>query len=189
MKALVVYESMFGNTRHIAEAIAEGLRESIPTDIAPARHPEAVELDDVELVVVGAPTHAWGLSSERTRDAAAQDCAKHPDHLLDTSPIGPGVREWLKEQHGRRACRAVAFDTRIDKPEILTGSAARSIQRRLRHAHFSTFASPHSFTVTATAGPLVAGEIERARQWGEAMGRSIAPHRSARPMPDRAAGR
>lgn len=173
MKALVVFESMFGNTRHVAEAIAEGLSLALPTEIAPARHPEAIELDDVGLVVVGAPTHAWGLSSTRTRDAAAMDGAKRLDHLLDATPLGPGVREWLHDQKGRHACRGAAFDTRIDKPKALTGSAARTIQRHLRHAGFETLATPHSFRVTGTAGPLASGEIDRARQWGEALGRTF----------------
>jgi len=131
MKAIVVFESMYGNTRHIAEAIADGLRWSISTDVVLARDAGDVHLDDVELVVVGGPTHAWGLSSKRTRVAAQQDAVKHPDHLLDTAQEGPGIREWLQEVHCNHQCRAVSFDTRLDKPKVFTGSAARSIQRRL----------------------------------------------------------
>ena len=70
MKAIVVFESMYGNTRHIAEAIADGLRWSMPTEAVLARDAAGMDLVDVELVVVGGPTHAWGLSSKRTREGA-----------------------------------------------------------------------------------------------------------------------
>lgn len=173
MKALVVYESMYGNTRHIAEAIAGGLRMSVPTNLWLARDAAVADLDDVELVVVGGPTHAWGVSSRRTRDAAVVDAGKHPDHLLENASVVAGVREWLHAMKRQGRCRAVAFDTRLGKPKLLTGSAARAIQRKLRRAGFTTFDRAHSFTVTASAGPLSPGEIERAEQWGEAMGRKI----------------
>jgi hypothetical protein len=173
MKALVVYESMYGNTRHVAEAIAGGLRSSMPTDIVLARDATALDLDHMDLVVAGAPTHAWGLSGQRSREAAVLKAAKHPDHLLDCVPCGPGVREWLREVKGHGMCRGVAFDTRLAKPKLLTGSAGWAIQRGLHRAGFSSFGTAHSFKVTGMAGPLATGEIERAQQWGEAMGRTI----------------
>lgn len=187
MKALVVYESMYGNTRHIAEAVTDGLRSSITTELVLAGDTRAVDLDDVQLVVVGAPTHAWGLSRGRTREAAVMDAAKHPDHHRESVPLGPGVREWLRELKQQDTRRGVAFDTRLDKPKLFTGSAARTIQRGLRAAGFSTFGEPHSFTVTGMAGPLTLGEVERARQWGEAMGRTIVQLTPPQAMPERAA--
>ena len=141
------------------------------------------DLEDVELVVVGGPTHAWGLSSKRTRVGAQQDAAKHPDHLLDAAQPGTGVREWLQDVRCDHQCRGVSFDTRLDKPQALTGSAARSIQRRLRHIGFSDFGTPHSFKVTGMAGPLAPGEIDRATQWGEAMGRTIVPRTARKLVP------
>jgi Flavodoxin domain len=174
MKALVVYESMYSNTRRIAEEIADGLRSSFPTDIALARDAEALDLEDVELVVVGAPTHAWGLSRASTREGAAHDAIKHPDRLLDSGQPGTGVREWLHELTPGGGRRAATFDTRFDKSMVLTGSAARVIQRGLRRAGFTIVAKPESFVVTGMAGPLAPGEIERANQWGEALGRTIA---------------
>ena len=172
MRALVIYESMFGNTRHIAEAIAEGLRWSMPTETVLARDATAADLEDVSVVVVGAPTHGMGLSRPRTRDAAVMDGVKHPDHLLDSDPQKEGVREWLHELQRPVSCFGAAFDTRLDKPKILTGSASRAIHRGLRHSGFSTLSEPHSFIVTGMAGPLAPGEIQRAEQWGEAMGRT-----------------
>lgn len=174
MKALVVYESMYSNTRHIAEEIAEGLRSSFPTETALARDAGAIDLEDVELVVVGAPTHAWGLSRTSTRESAMQDSIKHPDRLLDSGQPGTGVREWLHDLAPAAGRRAVAFDTRFDKPKVLTGSAARAIQRGLRHAGYELVAKPESFVVMGMAGPLAPGEVERANQWGEALGRTIA---------------
>ena len=173
MKAIVVFESMYGNTRQVAEAIADGLRWSIPTEAVLAAHAADIDLEGVELVVVGGPTHAWGVSSKRTRIGAQQDAVKHPDHRLDIAQAGVGIREWLRGVHCSHQCRGVSFDTRLDKPLAITGSAARSIQRRLRHVGFLSFDKPHSFRVTGMAGPLAAGEIERAAQWGEAMGRLI----------------
>ncbi len=173
MKALVVYESIFGNTRHIAEAVADGLRQSIDTELIRAHDAGEIDFDDVRLMVVGAPTHAWSLSREHTRESAFLDAREHPDHLLESALIGTGVREWLHGLPRLDGCRGVGFDTRYDKPKLLTGSAARSIQRGLCAAGFSPFGEPHSFVVTGTAGPLAFGEIERAREWGEAMGHMI----------------
>lgn len=183
MRAIVVFESMYGNTRHIAEAVADGLRWTIPTDVVQAGDAGSLELGGVDLLVVGGPTHAWGISSKRTRDGAAQDAIKHPDHVLDSGATGPGIREWLEQVKSHEGCRGVSFDTRFNKPQALTGSATRSIQRRLRRAGFASFDKPNSFTVTGMGGPLEPGEIERASQWGEAMGRKLAPltERSLKP--------
>ena len=175
MKALVVYESMYGNTRHIATAIADGLRSSLTTDLVVVHDADGIDLDDVVLLVVGAPTHAWGLSRFSTRGSAHHD-PKHADHLLDSAAYSTGVRDWLHAMPRRISHlgkRAVAFDTRYDKPKMVTGSATRGIQHGLRAAGFATFGEPHSFVVTGLAGPLASGEIERARQWGVAMGRLI----------------
>ncbi|MDX5309965.1 MAG: flavodoxin domain-containing protein, partial [Rhodococcus sp. (in: high G+C Gram-positive bacteria)] len=58
MRALVVYESMFGNTRHVAEAVARGLGSAVRTVPVTQAHEE--NLSDYDLVVVGGPTHAHG---------------------------------------------------------------------------------------------------------------------------------
>ena len=188
MKALVVYESMFGNTRHIAEAIAAGLSSLVPTEVVLARDAGDDDLEGVGLVVVGGPTHAWGLSGTRSREGALADAAKHPDHLLETKPLGPGVREWLHDLDRHHGCYAAAFDTRLDKPTVLTGSAARKIQRRLHRAGLSTLAEPHSFVVTGMAGPLALGEIERATQWGQALGGAYVQMTAAGVKPAKIAG-
>ena len=186
MKALVVFESLYGNTRHIAEAVAEGLRGSIPTELMRVSDAYDVDLSDVRLLVVGAPTHSRGLSRANTRESAVRDATSHADRLLESVSPGPGVREWLHRLPRQRNCRGVAFDTRFDMPLSVTGCAARSIQRGLHAAGFPAFGEPRSFLVMGTAGPLAFGEIERAREWGEAMGRMIVGMSVGMAMPARA---
>ncbi|MDP9465327.1 MAG: flavodoxin domain-containing protein [Actinomycetota bacterium] len=173
MKALVVYESMYGNTRHVAEAIAEGLNSSIDARVMLVGDATAADVADVQLLVIGAPTHAWSLSRRRTRQAAAKEVAKQPDQHVSSAAVAAGVREWLRSVRLHGNCPSAAFDTRLDRPRLFTGSAVRSIERGLLAAGFTTFGESHSFRVRGTTGPLAFGEIERAREWGEAMGRAI----------------
>ena len=173
MKALVVYESMYGNTRHIAEAITEGLQTSIDAQTMPVSDVKAIDIDNAQLVVVGAPTHAWGLSRRRTREVAASDMAKHSDQRVSPVAVTTGVREWMRGINLQRSCRSAAFDTRLDRPRLFTGSAVRTIERGLVAAGLSVLGEPHSFRVEGTTGPLAVGEIERAREWGETMGRTM----------------
>ena len=68
MKALVVYESMFGNTAHIARAIGAGLAEGgVVVTIAKVDAVDADEVAGADLLIVGGPTHAHGLSSASSR--------------------------------------------------------------------------------------------------------------------------
>lgn len=153
MGAVVVYESMFGNTRIIAEAIAEGLRASDPgaqVAVMPVAEAVTSKLTDADLLIVGAPTHFSRMPTPRSRKAFAS---------------GPGVREWLAAlpaaAPGRRAA---AFDTRLSYP--LAGSAARPISRRLHRRGYQIVARPAGFIVQHSKGPLKDGERERARAWG-----------------------
>ena len=178
MRALVVYESMFGNTHLIAEAIATGLDRSGSHVIKPAH---AVSFEDVEaadIVVVGGPTHAWSMARASTRKGATDDSAKHPEHALEPDAAEPGLREWFRQLAEQRGRYAAAFDTRLDKPKLLTGSAARSITRELDDHGFQTLGEPSSFVVSGMDGPLVAGEVERACAWGELLGRLVEQHQA-----------
>jgi hypothetical protein len=159
-RALVIYESMFGNTRAIAEEVAHGLSARCATELVEVGRAPAAIPPDVSVVVVGAPTHAFGLSRPKTR----HDAATRTDEQLDTSM---GLREWLHSlPRPRPGIEAVAFDTRIDSPR-LPGSAARAAERRLRKLGFSIAAPAQSFFVTGTKGPLLGGELERARTWAK----------------------
>jgi len=168
-RALVIFESMFGNTRTIAEAVAEGLSSQFMTDLTEASLAPTRIAADVALVVVGGPTHAFGLTRPRTR----QDAATQTDEPL-VSPAS-GVREWLDAvERPRTGVGAAAFDTRIDKPRV-PGSAARGAEKRLRRLGFRVVAAAQSFFVTGTKGPLVPGEVERARRWAEQVAARLGP--------------
>ncbi len=168
MRAIVVYESMFGGTRHIAEAVADGLRSSGSADVRLVRAADADEgaLDGMDLVVVGGPTHAWSMPRPSTR-RGAPDYVRKPGSGLTLEPgaeTGPGVREWLSTLHGLRVA-AAAFDTRIAMTPLLTGRASRAIARALRRAGAAPVAPPESFLVDKKSH-LLPGEVERARAWG-----------------------
>ena len=121
MRALVVHESLFGNTRMVAEAICAGLADARPdaeVRCLPATRvigPPEVRVDDLDLLVVGCPTHAWGMSSVRSRTAQiAKDRREAPDRPHDPDAEGPGVRELIARMSVARApVRAAAFDTRL----------------------------------------------------------------------------
>lgn len=164
MSALVVYETMFGNTRSIAEAIAHGLREVgqvTVTDVATA--PRRLD-PDLTLLAVGAPTHAFSMSRPATRRSAVTAGA----HPLD---VGQGIREWLDRVNpGPGRPVVVTFDTRVNVP-LLPGSAARAAARALRRLDLTVLDS-RTFWVTAQEGPLRDGEIERATAWGRELAAS-----------------
>ena len=154
MRSLVVYESSFGNTQRIAEQIAAALDAGLVSVDEPVP-----DLDEVDLLVVGGPTHIHGLSSRRSRQGALEQGAE--------GEVGIGVRGWIDAlPNGARGPRVAAFDTRAHKPALLVGSAARGISRRLRQHGYALAAEPESFFVEGTSGPLEEGEIERAREWG-----------------------
>jgi hypothetical protein len=158
MRALIVVESCFGNTLAVASAVAEGLGRFMTVEIRPVANAPAVFDDPLDLVLVGGPTHAFGLSRPDTRRAAARQAGY-------AGPPENGIREWLASAP-RGIHFAAAFDTRIDK-RFVPGSAARAIARRLRGLGAVLLADPESFRVVDSPGPLAAGELDRARQWGE----------------------
>ena len=169
-RALVVYESVFGDAKTIALAIAEGLATRLPVDVADARDAPAEVSPEVRLLVVGGPNHAFGMPRETTREGAIRDYgAEIPD-------TGAGLHEWLDSVHLPRVINAAAYDTRMDHPKLVTrfDHAARTEEKLLRGLG-ATLAAPaeHFFVVDAT-GPLVDGEEDRARRWGRALGELVA---------------
>jgi flavorubredoxin len=173
-RALVVFESMFGNTQTIAEAVADGLSSRFETELVEVGKAPTRCASDVSIVVVGGPTHAFGLSRPATRE----DAAKQAGGQIVSS--AGGIREWLDKIDASGApVSAAAFDTRIDKPR-LPGSAARKAEKRLRRLGFRSAARAQSFFVTGTKGPLVAGEAHRARAWGEQLASATADAASRR---------
>jgi Flavodoxin domain len=179
MRAVVVYESMYGNTRLIADAIAVGLRSAFDVTIVPVSQASPAVLADADLVVVGGPTHAHGMSRPSTRKAAAEAASKPVSPLtVEPDALGPGLREWFGSL-GRYPVKAAAFDTRIHGPAALTGRASKGITRLLHAYGFDVAAEPESFLVTRR-DRLVRHELTRARGWGTNLVADIAP--SARTM-------
>lgn len=169
MRALVIYESMFGNTRTVAEAIGEGLLASYRVDVRPAGTLSGEELHDCDLIVAGGPTHAWGMSRPRTREGAEQQAAAPEAGLqLEPGATGPGLRELFEGVTGLRA-DAAAFDTRIDLPAMITGRASKKIAKVLRGSGCTVVAAPESFLVAKESTSLLEGEAARARAWGAAL--------------------
>ncbi|MEV6156776.1 flavodoxin domain-containing protein [Nonomuraea sp. NPDC052129] len=166
MDALVVYESMYGNTKQIAEAVAEGLAGRLRVRVVEVGSAPSRVGPEIGLIVAGGPTHAFSMSRASTRESAAK--AGKP--LVSR---GIGVREWLTTlRTPSAALESAAFDTRIAKPRM-PGSAARGIAKRLRRLGVRAVAPAHSFYVIGGEGPLVEGELERARQWGESLAASF----------------
>jgi hypothetical protein len=158
MHAIVVYESVWGNTAAVARAIAEGLETSAyATDAVP---PDA--LADAELIVAGSPVFAFGLPSEAIRGQILRTEADAP---VPPDLEHPSLRSWLDEVpsgHGRSA----AFETRIWwSPRGATGT----IEKRLTTLGYPPIAKAEKFVVRDKYGPLRDGEIERARAWGRTL--------------------
>jgi hypothetical protein len=169
MRALIVYESMYGNTHAVAEGIATGLR-TLDAEVRTVPVGEASRslVDCADLLVVGGPTHAHVMTSKTSR-AQAREAARKPDSGLQLDPDaeGPSLRDWFGAIGDLGGKASAAFDTRIDAPAILTGRASRGISRRLHEAGALSFVEPESFLVDRRSA-LVEGEDERAAGWGPA---------------------
>ena len=156
MKAIVVYESHWGNTAEVARAVADGLGHGTPaltTDEA-----TGPALDGVDLIVAGAPVIAFSLARDSSRRQLAGD-TKAPVPADVSHPL---LRQWLEQLpagHGR----AAAFETRIWwSPRGATGT----IEAKLRKAGYPRLVKGERFIVGGSYGPLKEGELERARAWG-----------------------
>ena len=169
MRALVVYETMYGNTREIADSIADGLRAGYEVTVVPMAEATAELVAGADLLVTGAPTHMHGLSTIVTRQMAARAAAKDGSELrLDPDAGGPSLPEWLNGL-GRRDGLAAAFDTRISSVSVITGRASRAIARLLKRHGYRLVAAPESFLVSWETR-LLDGEADRARRWGMTLG-------------------
>lgn len=157
VKAVVVYESLWGNTAAIARAVADGIgagARALSTGEATA---EAIA--GADLIVAGSPVIGFRLPSDKVRESIRTNpgAAPAPPDLSH-----PSMQSWLEalpQGHGRSA----AFDTRVRGP---FGSAAPAITRELERAGYRSIAKPLGFIVTGKYGPLRDGETERARRWG-----------------------
>lgn len=155
MKALLVFDSFFGNTEKIARAAAGGLEGAAEVMVIRAGEVMPDQLQGLDLLVVGSPTRAFTLSI-KTRD------------FLAGIPAG-----------GLQGVRAAAFDTRMLPEDVkngvytffsgIFGFAAPKIARRLEKKGANLILPPEGFAVTGSEGPLKDGELEHASAWGRAL--------------------
>lgn len=164
MHAIVVYESVWGNTAAVARAIAEGLgpetrafaTDAVPTDA----------LASADLIVAGAPVFAFGLPTEGIRQNVARG-ETDPAHMPDLAH--PSLRSWLDRLPAGRG-RSAAFETRIWwSPRGATGT----IEKKLAQAGYPALRKAAKFVVHDKFGPLEDGELDRARVWGTELRRAL----------------
>ena len=170
MRALVVYESMFGNTHAVARHIAEGIESAADTTVVPVHDATAEAVAAADLLVVGGPTHVHGMSSKRSREGAIE-MAKQDDELeLDPDAYGDGLRDWFDEfsEDAGAGRLAAAFDTRVHATTLLTGQASKGIAKRLRSHGFELVVDVESFFVDKS-NHLEPGEADRATAWGRSV--------------------
>ena len=176
MRAAVIYESMYGNTREVAEAIAEGLQSHYDTTVSRAADADEHLLGSVSLLVAGGPTHAMTMSRPITRDAAVEQAPKQHIPHVERAAAGPGLREWLGRTD-RVPAQVATFATRVDAPRWFTGNAAKPLARELRRRGGWLVEPPMTFLVTKRAPHLLAGELDRARAWGAHLAvRAVSAH-------------
>ncbi len=157
MKACVVYESLWGNTAAIARAIAEGLGPGAQALSTAEATPEA--LAGAGLVVAGSPLFAFRLPTDSIRETIGKKAASFP---APPDLSHPALRTWLESLPPGKG-RAAAFETRM---WFSPGGATGAILQALKKAGYNPLARGQRFRVTGMYGPLKAGELDRARDWG-----------------------
>ncbi len=168
MKALVVYESLFGNSEKVAQAIATGLATTLEVELVEVTAAPPVIDEQLDLVVAGGPTHAFSMTKQSTREEAFSKGATH-----GTAAVG--LREWLGHlERGRHSAPVATFDTRVGKVRHLPGSAAKGAAKLVHKLGYRSAGPPESFYVEGVEGPLVDGELDRARAWGEGLAADVA---------------
>ena len=166
MRAVVVYESMYGTTHRIADAIGRGLAAAGDVTVVPVAGAGPEVLRGADLVVAGGPTHVHGMSRATTRRAAVEE-KKDDGLVIDPAASGPGLREWLSSLNGAGVA-ATAFDTRVAGPPAVTGRASKGIAKELRRRGCLLVTEPESFLVDKMSR-MKPGEEARAEAWGAAL--------------------
>jgi flavodoxin len=146
MKTMVVYDSLYGNTRAIAQSIGEALPGDV--DVLQVAQANPADLEAADVLVIGSPTHG-ALPTEAMQG------------LLER--IGPPSRE---------GARAATFDTRLTWPflERWGGFAAAKIADTLKEKGWTLVGEPGGFFVKGLKkGPLKKGEAARAASWAQGL--------------------
>jgi hypothetical protein len=181
VKSLVVYQSRFGNTEHLAHKIAEGIGQAGgAASVVDVRRIQPDDLTGCDLLVLGAPTHAFAGSRRTTPDDAVRRGSEQARALL-------GVREWLTTLDNAfplatdRPVVAV-FEARVERIRRLQGPAAQRAARVMRVQGFDVIAPPTSFYIADLRDRPTFGELDRARSWAARLP-SLAKRQSSRGVP------
>jgi hypothetical protein len=164
MKAVVVYESHWGNTAEVARAIASGLGPDTP--VLATDEATGSVLANADLIVAGAPVIAFRLATDSMRESIAEDVHDAPSKPDLTHP---SMRSWLDGIPVGEGL-AAAFETRI---HWSPGGATAAIERGLGAAGYRRVAKGRKFFVTGRYGPLRDGELEAARDWGVELAQAL----------------
>lgn len=149
MNTLIIYDSKFGNTQTIAQAMAKTLGEQgHVVHLVQAEKADAFNLvnaTDIELLIIGGPTQIHGVSPAMKA-------------LLNIIP-----------PNALRGLPTVCFDTRYDSARWISGSAGYRMGQQLVDKGAYVVTQPESFFVGQTEGPLQPGELDRAIEWIESI--------------------
>ena len=149
MRALVVYETLWGDPEQVARAVAAELESTMTVEVVDSDSAPA-SVDGFDLLVVGAPTHAFSMSRPSTREQAGKQ--RNAPHVPTR-----GIREWLETlSRPDAAITALTFDTRVNAPR-LPGSAAKVIRHELRSLGFDTPVKAQPSACTTTRDPSSTG--------------------------------
>ncbi|MGB7532093.1 MAG: flavodoxin family protein [Halobacteriota archaeon] len=154
MKVLIIYDSIFGNTEQIAQAIGNALGSQEDVEILRVSNVKLEQLTGLKLLIVGSPTRQF-------RPTAAIN------NLLKRIP-----------KNGLKGVKVAAFDTgftmsAIEESRVLPffvrlfGYAAKPISDRLKKKGGELIIPPEGFFVEGVEGPLKEGELERAADWAK----------------------
>lgn len=164
MKAVIVYQSLWGNTEAVAEAIAQGIGTGAQA-LSTAQATEEV-VTAADLVVVGSPVFGFSVPSDRMVESIRTNPthSKHPPEMTQ-----PSMRAWLDQLPDGTSASA-AFETRI---WWSPGGAIKPIEKALKAAGFRPVSKGERFIVEGQYGPLKSGELDRARAWGRQLADSV----------------
>ena len=145
MNTIVIYDSQYGNTEQIAQAVATALSEFGQARAVRVSPAPSTELRGVDLLILGCPIQGW-----------------------KPSPAMQAFIERLEPESLRRL-KTACFDTRLRWPSWMRGSAADAIAKSLRALGSEPLLPPEGFLVKGREGPLQSGEVERAAQWARTL--------------------
>ena len=183
MRALIVYESMYGNTHTVADRIADGLRPALDVTIVSVHDVTRALVADADLLVVGGPTHVHAMATTSSRESARAAAAKPgSDLVFEDDTEGPCLRGWFETVEVAPGTLAAAFDTRISGPTVLTGRASKGIADRLRK-HGCELSGPGESFLVDLHNQLLDGEADRAQAWGLSLAAGVSAGSVPGPRP------